>query len=262
MLEWVFSVPLFGLAFVIVAAFALLAFFGLSITRRIIGPWLGTSSHDNEFAGAILNGILVMYGLAVALIAVAGWENYAKVSEIVSNEATAIAMLYRDSSAYPEPTRGQLQHDLRIYTEYVIQEAWPQQRNGQVPAGGVELMDRVQDDLFAFMPTSEAQSILHAEALHAYNRLVETRRLRLDAVNTGLPTTMWGIVLFGAVISLSAAFFFHVESVRLHNIMVALLAALMALVIYLIVIYDHPFRGTHGIGPEAYQLIYDHLMKP
>jgi hypothetical protein len=85
--------------------------------------------------------------------------------------------------------------------------------------------------------------------------------LRLDAVGSGLPAAMWSIVLFGAVISLFAAFFFHVESLALHKVMVALLAAIMARVIYVIVIYDHPFRGSHGIGPEAYGLVYDQLMK-
>jgi hypothetical protein len=232
------------------------------ITRRVILPRLGAGRQDNEFAGAVLHGILVMYGLAVALIAVAVWENYAKVSELVSNEATAIAMLYRDSAAYPEPKRGQVQRDLRIYTEDIIQRAWPLQRQGRVPTGGVELMDRVQEDLFTYVPTSEAQSLLHAEALRAYNNLVQTRRLRLDAVNSALPPAMWAIVLFGALISLSASFFFHVESLKIHTIMVVLLAAIMALVIYLIVIYDCPFRGAHGIGTEAYELVREHLMKP
>ena len=27
--------------------------------------------------------------------------------------------------------------------------------------------------------------------------------------------------------------------------------SLMGLVIFLILIYDHPFRGTHGLGPAA-----------
>ena len=42
--------------------------------------------------------------------------------------------------------------------------------------------------------------------------------------------------------------------------MVGLLASLMGLLIFLIVIYDRPFRGSHGVSSEAYELIYNQLM--
>jgi hypothetical protein len=36
---------------------------------------------------------------------------------------TALAVLYRDASAYPEPIRSQLRKELRDYVDYVIHEA-------------------------------------------------------------------------------------------------------------------------------------------
>ena len=56
------------------------------------------------------------------------------------------------------------------------------------------------------------------------------------------------------------AFLFHVHSIRLHYTMVALLACLMGLVVFLIVTYDAPFRGTHGVDSEPYELILTQLM--
>jgi hypothetical protein len=44
--------------------------------------------------------------------------------------------------------------------------------------------------------------------------------------------------------------------------MVVLLASMMGLLIFMIVLYDYPFRGIHGVSSESYELIYDHLMKP
>ena len=43
-------------------------------------------------------------------------------------------MLYRDVSGYPEPARSRLQGELRDYTRFVIEQAWPEQRHGRVPA--------------------------------------------------------------------------------------------------------------------------------
>jgi len=33
------------------------------------------------------------------------------------------------------------------------------------------------------------------------------------------------------------------------------------MVLFLIIALDRPFRGDLGIGPDSYQLIYDHHMK-
>ena len=95
---------------------------------------------------------MVFYGLAVALIAVNVWQTHADVAKIVSQEASAVAALYRDVSSYPEPIRSRLQDQLRSYVQYVIHDAWPLQRKGQVPAGGVELMNRFQGTLAGFEP--------------------------------------------------------------------------------------------------------------
>ncbi len=72
---------------------------------------------------------------------------------------------------------------------------------------------------------------------------------------------MWSVILGGAVIALLASCFFRVEDPRLHLILVVLLAAFMALVIFVVLAFDRPFRGDLGISPKSYQIIYDQLMK-
>ena len=262
MLEFIFDLPLLITGPIIVGSLCLFAISGLLLVRRHVLPRLRIHHEDSHFSGAMVHSVMVFYGLAVALIAVNVFETYANVSKIISQEATALAALYRDVSAYPEPIRSPLQKDLRDYVNYVIHEAWPLQQHGQVPSGGVERMNRFQDKLFTVEPTTGGQKLLHAETLRAYNSMVQARRMRLDAVGTGLPGVMWLVILVGAVISLSVSFFLKVEDARLHGIQVTLLATFIGLVIFMILTLDRPFRGDLGVKPEPYQLIYDHLMKP
>src|SRR4030095_11605023 len=151
---------------------------------------------------------------------------------------------------------------LRDYKEQVINQAWPLQRQGKIPTAGIEHMSRFQELLTRFEPATEGQKILHAETLRAYNVLIQSRRLRLDAVGTGLPTVMWAVIVIGAFIGLSASFFFKVADVRLHRIEILLLAVFIGLVIFMIVALDRPFRGDLGVKADPYQLVYDQLMKP
>lgn len=153
-----------------------------------------------------------------------------------------------------------IQAGIKGYLDYVVHEAWPMQRRGEVPSGGVELMNAFQRRLTAFEPATESQRILHVETLRAYNEMIRARRLRLDAVSTHLPGMLWFIIFAGAVIGFSSTFFFRVEDACLHAIQLVLLAAFIGLVIFMTFALDRLFSGDLGLGPEPYQLIYEHLM--
>jgi len=261
MFESIFDLPLLLVGPAIIATLCLFAMAGLLLVRRLLLPRLRVDQGDSEFTGAMLQSVMVFYGLAVALIAVSVFQTYSEASKVVTGEATALHALYRDVSSYPEPIRSDLQKELRDYTDQVINQAWPLQRRGQIPTAGVEHMNSFQAVLDKFEPATEGQKVLHAETLHAYNLLIQARRQRLDAVNTGLPNVMWAVIVIGAFISLSASFFFRVEDVRLHCIEVLLLAVFIGLVIFMIVALDRPFRGDLGIPADPYKLIYNQLMK-
>ena len=261
MFEWLFDIPLWIAGLVIIGTLCGFAVVGLLLVRRRLLPRLRVQAEDSEFTGAMMQSVMVFYGLAVALIAVTVFQTYSETSKVVTGEATAINVLYRDVTSYPDPIRLELQNDLREYTDQVIHHAWPLQQRGQIPKLGIEHMTRLQAALIKFEPTTEGQKILHAETLRAFNQLIQARRLRLDTVTTGLPVVMWVLVIAGAFIGLSAAFFFKVEDARLHLIEVLLLAVFIGLVIFMILSLDRPFRGDLGIRADPYQLVYDQLMK-
>ena len=261
MFESLFDIPLWIAGSVIIATMCLFAVVGLLLVRRSVLPRLRIYSGDSEFTGSMMQSVMVFYGLAVALIAVTVFQTYSETEKVVTGEATALNALYRDVTSYPENIRQPLQDELREYTRYVIEEAWPLQQRGQVPSGGIERMTRFQALLVSFEPATEGQKLTHGETLRAYNLLIQSRRQRLDAVGTGLPRVMWAVIIAGAFISLTSSFFFKVEDTRLHLIEVLLLALFIGLVIFMILSLDRPFRGDLGIGADPYQLVYDQLMK-
>src|SRR5262245_50234641 len=169
------------------------------LVRRHVLPRLNVHTEDSEFSGAMVQVVMVFYGLAVALIAVTVFQTVSDVSKIISQDATSLAALYRDVSCCPQPVRPALQKEVREYTDQIIREAWPMLHRGEVPTAGVAYMDRFQSALTAFEPSTEGQKLLHAETLHAYNEMVLARRLRLDAAETGLPGVMWAVIVFGGL---------------------------------------------------------------
>jgi len=261
MFEYFFDLPLIITGPLIIGILCLFAIGGLWFVRRHVHSQMNIETHDSHFSGAMVHSVMIFYGLAAALMAVNVSETYTDVSKIVECEATALAVLYRDVSGYPEPIRTELQKVLHDYSQYIINEVWPAQSKGQLAIGGVQRMNRFQSILFVFEPVTEGQKLLHGETINAYNELLAARRLRIDAVDTGLPAVMWAVLILGAFISLTSSFFFKVEDVRLHGIQVLLLALFIGLNIFVILALDRPFRGDLGLSPKPYQLVFDQLMK-
>jgi hypothetical protein len=262
MFDSLFNLPLVIVGAAILVLLCAFAFGGLAIFSRYILPRLKLGPDESVFTSAMMQAIMVFYGLAVALIAVSVWQTYTDAAATISREATAVGVLYRQLAGYPEPVRSQLRQDLREYLDYVIKEAWPLQRRGEVPRGGVEKVNDFEARLVTFEPATEGQKLVHSESLRAYSQMIEARRQRLDAVLTGLPGVLWFVIVIGALVCLSSTFFFKVEDAWLKRIQVVLLALFIWMIIFIIFALDRPFRGDLGLQPDPYQLIYDQLIKP
>jgi hypothetical protein len=229
--------------------------------RRTVPDSFKFGHEDGHFGAAVIHSMMVFYGLVAALLAVNVYETYSEVSHTVSREAAAISAVYRDAGGYPEPVRGEVRQAIKDYTQQIIHEAWPQQRKGIIPTGGVALVTRIHDLLDSFEPATEGQKIIHVETLQAMNELLLARRLRVDSNREGLPGVMWGVLVFGAMLCLFAASFFRVSSARLQGFGLSLLATLIALVLFMIFAWDRPYVGEFGVDAGTYELVYEQLMK-
>lgn len=262
MMDFLLALPLWALAVVLniwLMGFALVSLYAF---RRWLLPKLRIHSDAALFyITAVMQSSMLLYGLVAALTAVSVWQRHAQVSDIVSSEATSIASLWRDLDGYPPPVREAMQEVLRGYTLQIIQEAWPLQQQGKIPRQGVEWMVRFHTQLYAYEPVTEGQKILYGETLNAYNRLTQARRARLDSINTALPTVMWFVLLPGAMGCLLLALLFPIEDARFEAVLVVALSGFLAMVLFVIISLDQPFRGPMAITPDSYQLVFDQMMK-
>jgi hypothetical protein len=255
------ELPRWLFALLTVGVFVVGAISGLIYARRF-GHSSGLHALvDNSVIGWIFSAILVIYAIAIGMIAVASWGNSSEASSVASHEAAALAALYRDLSGYPQPQQDDLKRSLVRYTRYVIEDSWPAQRRGEVPTGGTDVLSHFERELIAFQPANLAQQAIHAEALHAFNTVVDFRRQRLEAVDYAVPGSLWAVVLIGAVLSIIATYVFNMESFPVHALMTGLLAAMIALLVFFIATTDLPYRGEYGIGPTAYELVLHDLME-
>jgi hypothetical protein len=259
---WIYNLPNWLLCLLIVSTTVGLALAGLALSRPIVKRIAGGSSKHNDFVSYFLGAMGVFYGLALGLIAVATWENYTEVDAVVTSEAAALTSLYRDLDGYPQPLRGTLEAVLRDYTRTVIEKEWPAHKQGIALEDGDLILDRLENEVMNFEPTREREKIVHAEVLRSLDTVLEQRRLRLQAVSTGLPAALWAVVLTGALLNGMLTYLFWVENFKLHAMAVAILACFIALLIFLTAAMDNPFRGEFSVNSEVFQTILEKVMHP
>jgi hypothetical protein len=259
---WIYDYPNWQLAIATVVLFVGASLIGLFATRPLARRLLGASPVHNDIVSYVFAGIGVFYGLAMGLIAVATWEDFTDVDGLVGKESAALAGLYRDLDGYPQPLRGEAEGMLREYTRHVIDKDWPAHRNGAVNEEGSEVLDRFENKIMAFEPASEREKIIHSDVLRSVDTVVEHRRLRLQAVGTGLPASLWSVVLIGALLNIALTYLFWVENRKLHALLVALLATFIGLLIFLTAAMDNPFRGEFSVAPDAFKMVHDNVMRP
>ena len=232
----------------------------LIITRVYIRKLFSISDETDDTVQFYAGAIAAFYGIALAFITVANWENYTRAVSIVSAEAASVGALYRDVNGYPEPLRSELKADLKEYLEFVVNQAWPAQKQGLILQGSVEILNKFQDSLLQFEPATEGQKVIHGEAFSQYNNFLTFRRQRIDFVDATLPTILWIIILGGAVITIFVTYFFYVPNVRLHIMLIICYSMLIAVVIYFTALMENPLKGPVAISPSSYQTILDTLI--
>lgn len=261
---WIYTLPepVFGL--LCCSVFVVLGIVGYFITKPAVRLLVGPPAGHNKGVDAVIGAVTLLYGLVLALIAVAVWQQFVAAQNIVAAEAAALRSVYRDVDSYQEPERTQLTDQLRDYTRTVIDVEWPQQQRGIVPTGGLDKLAEFEKSLYSFEPGSDRGRLVDQSAITQFNKMIEFRVMRSNTVASGIPATLWATLLIGALITTLTTYFLQLEPTRTQLTMTSLVTLLVGLVVFMTAVVDHPFRGTRGMSvtPEAFQLVYDRTMTP
>jgi hypothetical protein len=257
---WIYDLPNWVLGVLIVSTCVAVSLAGLFATRPLVRRLLGPERHYNDLVSYFFAGIGVFYGLALGLIAVATWENYKENDAVVGSEAAAAASFYRDLDGYPQPLRGRLEALMRDYTKVVIDKEWPAHKKGIALEDGDAVLDTLEDEVMNYEPTKEREKILQAEVLRSLDTVQDQRRLRLQAVPTGLPAALWAVVVIGALLNIGLTYLFWSDNLTVHALLVAIMAIFIGLLVFLTAAMDNPFRGEFSVSAEPFQTVLDNVM--
>jgi Protein of unknown function (DUF4239) len=258
---WLYDMPTWLLFLVVVGAFVLFGIGGLFATRKLVRALVGGRVTKAEGVDVFVGAVGVFYGLIAGLIAVAVWEQYATIDDRVAEEASSIGALYRQAEEFPPPARGELMTSIKALTYDTMTSGWERQRRGEIAIKVNPYLDRITSVLYRFQPANVDEAAIQQATMSEFEKLYELRRRRLHDASAGLPASLYAVVLIGGVLTIGLTYLLALERMRLHVVMTGIASAMIGLVVFMIVVMDHPFRGEVSIGPEDFEQAYSVLMR-
>jgi hypothetical protein len=149
------------------------------------------------------------------------------------------------------PAGPKLRHLVQEYLTVVVDDEWPAMQRGEESTRAAAILAQLRSALFLY----RFRGPLFTDVLERVNSLDDARRDRLINGNSGLQPVAWFVLLAGSALTICSCLLFAVPDLRLHALMTALVGASIALVLFLIVSFDYPFRGAVSISPRAFQAV-------
>ncbi|CAH0221239.1 DUF4239 domain-containing protein [Microbacterium sp. Bi128] len=201
----------------------------------------------------------VFYGVTLALIAAAAYGNFTEIDDIVLDESSSLASLYRTAAILPEPQSTELQRQIIAYTRNVIDVDWPMQARWEIPLETDANVTAMQQAIVEVKPTTTAEALYVEQSLNQFQLLVENRRERIALTTLALPNVLWIVLGVGAVLNAVLIALIEVRNLRVHLLMAGMLALFVGLLLYAIAGFDHAYAGPIAVTPEYFQDLLDGL---
>jgi hypothetical protein len=157
------------------------------------------------------------------------------------------------------------------YVKLVVNKEYPLMGEDKKSIETEKAFDRVCDIIGKLRITNNgsaqtqiddfSQNMVNDHMLRELNEVTTYRNLRILSGDSEIPLAIGIPLLFGGFITLFFSILLNIENFRLHVLINGLLGCFIGVVLYLIVIIDHPYSGEICIKPNTYQQILDMAKK-
>jgi hypothetical protein len=235
---WVNCVIIVGGSMLVAALVTLL------IRRKVRQP---SGESHNEVAGFIFATVGVLYAVLLALMVLALWEAYGTAERAAATEAGAVLATARYAATLPDPERLEMVDQLHTYAEVVLTDEWQTMSQDTSDAA-----DQALSEVWRTYGTLQPREA-YATAQTLLSDLSTARTQRILTSQAALPVLFWVVLVGGSLITLAFAFLLYMENAQVHALMVALLAGIIALCLWLIFEMNHPFAGAVRVPKDAFE---------
>jgi hypothetical protein len=238
----------------------------LSVAIAYVGFYLIHKFYDYEHlekyhnvTSYLFNAYGLLYAVVIAFVVYINWSDYNNAQSHVYSEANQISNLFHIVQGFDEPLRTEFMKSIYDYTEVINKQEIPDMRNGVYSYKNNDAYNKIWNDFIKLDIKTINNLPLYDKCLNELKDISDARRFRNFYMTNYIPTIIWVIMILGCFISFSFSFFFGVRARFPYFFLAIALTFTNIILLYLIYVLDHPYKGTNAISFETMEKILIHF---
>lgn len=228
----------------IVGGSTLLALAGMFIVRRKIAR--NTLEACHEVGGILLSVIGTLYAILLGLIVVNAQAKVDEARQMSIVEANMLSNIYHLSRPFKQPAKQNIRDSIYNYALAVVKQDWSNVEDGSEKEASIPHYRSLWRDITSYVPVEQNEQQCYSTMLSNVESLSDARRFRMVAARNGLSPILWTVLIVGGVMVVVFTYFFFVKSIFAQTLMTSFVVVFLALNVYLIYIYQNPYRDELG----------------
>ena len=209
-----------------------------------------TRPEHNSILSPFLTVVGLVYGALLGFTVVVGWQQYLSAETNVSNEASTLVTMYRQTVAMPQPEQAQIRDELRRYAAALQGPNWGREDFSSISNNGRNALTEMYRIAGTSKPDVTAGPIT-SQFLGQLSVLASDRSARILNSHPRIPALLWCALIFGSLVLISLASFMRLQNNRAHMLLVSTVTVLLSLLLSLIFMLDHPY-GPIGVTSQPF----------
>jgi hypothetical protein len=148
---------------------------------------------------------------------------------------------------------------IATYISSVIADEWPAMEQRQDSIVAETHLRELALGVTRLPAADPEEAATRAEIISLLRAAQENRETRLYEMTSGLPPTLWVMLLVFSCTLLGFLFFFGMDNVNSQMAFTGVFAASLALVLVILGMLNYPFEGAMALQPTAFQTALAHI---
>jgi hypothetical protein len=244
-----------GLWLVLIAVLVVSVLVGAAtiwVAHRILPEQVGDG--HNGALSPFLTCVGLVYGALLGFTIVVAWEQFSSAEANVSNEASTLTTMYRQTVGMPVAEQAQMRGLLRAYTTAVAGPEW--EKAIRAGGGGTESARDALNEMYRVLGrehSSVESNPISQRFLDKVDTLASERSQRILDAKPRIPGLLWSGLLFGGVVLVALGGFIRLRSRRAHLLLLSAVSVLLGLLLFIVFWLDHPFGNELGVTSEPFE---------
>lgn len=197
--------------------------------------------------------VAMLFAVLLGFMVADSMQRFGEARETVQLEASSLGNIFRLAEGLPKANEDKLRDLCALYAKEVIEDEWPMLASHKDSPKAWIIYRQLWSNCMTYEPVTQRQSNAQQALMEAMESLGNSRRMRVEALHTGLPIVLWVVLFIGGAATIVFTYFFAADNLKIQIVMVSMVSLVICLNLFLLATYDDPFNGDIRVTPAAFQ---------